>query len=207
MSTDHIIQTETQLEAVIGKPFEQIREKIYTTLDEPMKAFVGRSPLMFLSTLDGQGQPDVSPKGDAPGFVHVDDNGDLLIPDRLGNRLIFGFRNILRDNRVGMIFVVPNLRETLRVKGRAIITKDPELLDRLSAKGKPALLCTRVEIEECFFHCGRAMIRSHLWQPDAWAAGGKSLMLQSIARRYDADEVQTDEIETQIEDAYRDKLY
>jgi len=207
MNKDYLIQTEDELERVIGPPIERIREKIYSALDDAMIEFIRRSPLMFLSTLDRRGQADVSPKGDSPGFVKVDTNGDLLIPDRPGNRLIFGFRNILRNSNVGAIFVVPNMRETLRIKGRAAISNDPALLGQLSAQGKPALLCTRIAIDECFFHCGKAMIRSNMWKPAAWAGNKQSLMLKSIAKRYDADAKAEQEIEADIEADYRDKLY
>lgn len=207
MNDDYHIQTEDQLESVIGPPIEWIKEKVYKTLDESMIEFIRRSPLMFLSTLDSNGQPDVSPKGDSPGFVHIDANGNLLIPDRPGNRLIFGFRNILSNNNVGAIFVVPNMRETLRIKGQATISKDPAVLSELSERGKPALLCTHVSISECFFHCGKAMIRSNMWKPAAWAGNKESLMLKSIAKRYDADDAKEREIETGIEESYRDNLY
>ncbi len=207
MNKDYLIQTEDELERVIGPPIERIREKIYSALDDAMIEFIRRSPLMFLATLDSRGQADVSPKGDSPGFVKVDANGNLLIPDRPGNRLIFGFRNILRNSNVGAIFVVPNMRETLRIKGRAAISNDPALLRQLSEKDKPALLCTHVSIDECFFHCGKAMIRSNMWKPKAWAGNQQSLMLKSIAKRYDADAEAQLEIEADIEAGYRDNLY
>jgi PPOX class probable FMN-dependent enzyme len=207
VNDDYLIQTEDDLELVIGPPIEWIKEKVYKSLDEAMIEFIRRSPLMFLSTVDSSGQADVSPKGDSPGFVHVDANGDLLIPDRPGNRLLFGFRNILKNANVGAIFVVPNMRETLRIKGRAFISKDPVYLNDLSERGKPALLCTHVAIEECFFHCGKAMIRSSMWNPEAWAENQQSLMLKSMAKRYDADAEAEREIESDIETAYRDNLY
>ena len=207
MNDDHLIRTEADLELVIGPQIEQIKEKIYQSLDEAMLEFIRRSPLMFFSTVDSNGQADVSPKGDSPGFVHVDANGDLLIPDRPGNRLLFGFRNILKNPNVGAIFVVPNMRETLRIKGRAFISKDPAHLKALSERGKPALLCTHVAIDECFFHCGKAMIRSKMWNHEAWAENKRSLMLQSIAKRYDADAEAKRDIESDIEAGYRDNLY
>ncbi|MGI9287574.1 MAG: MSMEG_1061 family FMN-dependent PPOX-type flavoprotein [Pseudomonadales bacterium] len=207
MNDDYIVKTEDELELVIGPSLDRLKEKIYQSLDEAMIEFVRRSPLMFLSTVDSNGQADVSPKGDSPGFVHVDVNGNLLIPDRPGNRLIFGFKNILRNSNVGAIFVVPNMRETLRIKGKASISRDPAVLRELSERGKPALLCTHISIDECFFHCGKAMIRSNKWKPDAWAGNQESLMLKSIVKRYDADNELKREIETEIEEAYRDNLY
>ena len=207
MKDDYLVTTEQQLESAIGPQIEKVKEKVYKALDGPMLDFIARSPMMFLSTIDANGQVDVSPKGDSPGFVHVDKDGALLIPDRPGNRLTFGFRNVLRNNNIGLIFLVPNLRETLRIKGTATISRDPEILQELSERGKPALLCTRVEISECFFHCGKAMIRSKMWQPAAWTKQEESLMLESIAKRYDADEKARREIEAEMEEVYRNNLY
>jgi uncharacterized protein len=92
----------------------------------------------------------------------------LLIPERPGNRLAYGFQNIMETGAISIIFVVPGVRETLRVTGSATITRDPILLQQFVSNDKPALLCTRVVVRECFFHCGKALIRSKLWQPDAW---------------------------------------
>ena len=207
MTDDFLIRTEADIDAVIGPQIEKVKEKVYTSFDESMLDFIKRSPFVLLSTIDSNGQIDVSPKGDSPGFVHVDETGGLLIPDRPGNRLTFGFRNILGNNNVGLIFLVPNLRETLRVKGTAKISRDPEILQKLSERGKPALLCTHVEISQCFFHCGKALIRSKMWRHESWLEQKESLMLRSIAQRYDADDDAKREIETEIEDSYQDDLY
>jgi len=207
MNKEYMITEAAELESLIGTPIPRVKEKVYKSLDASMKEFIHRAPLIFLSSIDANGQIDVSPKGDGAGFVHIDKKGDLLIPDRPGNNLLFGFRNILNNNNVGLIFVVPNMRETLRVKGQGTLTKDPLLLKQLSAMGKPALLCTHIAVRECFFHCGKAMIRSNMWKPEKWVGQNESLMLKSIADRNNADEEETKEIETDIEGAYRDNLY
>ncbi|MFT4519184.1 MAG: PPOX class probable FMN-dependent enzyme [Halioglobus sp.] len=209
MSDNYQVSSVEQLEAIVGAPLDFIKEKIETALDDSMLEFIRRAPLVFLSTLDERGQPDVSPKGDAPGFVHVDGEGNLLIPDRPGNKLIYGFRNILNNENVGLIFVIPNMRETLRVKGRATLSNDPAVLEALGAKGKPAILCTQVEVDECFFHCGKAMIRSKLWQPEAWEAVDRSLMTRQLAKKMDADagEELVEIIDGEIEKNYIEELY
>ena len=207
MQEEYIIQDEQELENLIGEPSDLVKQKICHTLDEPMIEFVDRSPLLFISTEDSNGQADVSPKGDAAGFVSVDNKGRLRIPERPGNKLTFGFRNILRNSNVGLIFVVPNMRETLRIKGRAFLTRDPALLQQLSAGGKPALLCTVVQVDECFFHCGKAMIRSKIWQPDAWKTYESSLLVRQVAGRMKADEATEKMIEEGLEASYRDNLY
>ena len=201
---DYTIRSEEDLTAVLGEPSDLVKQKVAPALDEAMTEFIRRSPLVFLATIDSGGEPDVSPKGDGAGFVQVTATGELLIPERPGNKLAYGFRNVLRDPRVGLIFVVPTMRETLRVKGRAEITRDPELLAALSARNKPALLCTRVSVSECFFHCGKAMIRSRMWQPDQWQQYSDSLLVRQVAGRVGAEEAA---VETALEDSYRDNLY
>ena len=207
MSTEHDITSIEQLEAIIGKPNEMINMKIRSELDDPMREFIARSPLLFLATWDPSGQPDVSPKGDAPGFVQLDAEGRLLIPDRPGNKLVFGFKNILANPNIGLIFAVPRMRETLRVKGRATLSNDPNLLESLQAQGKPATLCTRVTVDECFFHCGKAMIRSKLWQPEHWADPGESLLVRQIATGMELDETGAKLVEESLEQNYVDELY
>ena len=169
MSDKWLVEDEAGLESLIGQPIEFVRGKVLTQLNEAMKEFIRRSPLLFVSTIDANGAPDVSPKGDPEGFVEIDASGNLLIPERPGNRLAFGFRNILRNPQIGLIFIVPNQRETLRVKGAAKLRRDPDVLAQLQVNGKPALLYAHVDVRECFFHCGKALIRSHLWEPGQWS--------------------------------------
>jgi uncharacterized protein len=204
MSTDFQIKTEAQLTEVLGEAHEFILEKVLPALTPLMIEFIGRSPLIMLSTLDGEGRIDTSPKGDAPGFVQVDDQGNLLIPDRPGNKMALGFRNIVNNPEVGLIFVVPHQRETLRVKGTATLSNDPVLLEKLSAQGKPALLCTQLQVSECFFHCGKAMIRSKMWKPEHWVEHGDNLMQRQMAEGMKLDEAL---VEEGLEASYRDELY
>jgi PPOX class probable FMN-dependent enzyme len=208
MSADrHEIKSEAQLRSVIGEPMEFVRAKIGTSLNGAMKTFVARSPLLFISTIDAARNLDVSPKGDPPGFVEIAGNGDLLIPDRPGNRLAFGFENILRNGRIGLIFIVPNQLETLRVKGSATLHNDPDVLQSMQVCGKPALLFTRVRSEECFFHCGKALIRSHLWQPDEWNGEKRSIAARQLMPGKAPDEAGVRLMEDALERSYRDDLY
>lgn len=208
MDNKYMIKSESELEAVIGMPMN-VREKIVPRLDDLMKQFIRRSSLVFISTIDSNGHPDVSPKGDPAGFVKIDDAGNLLIPDRPGNRLTLGFRNILRNGEIGLIFVVPNQRETLRVKGIATLHHDPAILASLQANDKPALLCTYVEVKECFMHCGKALVRSKLWQPQSWETFTDSIGARQLAPVLGGG---TDEASVQkscdvLEKAYKDELY
>ena len=202
-----VIGDEDALEAVVGKPMDFIRTKIRQRMDEVMMEFVGRSPFILVSTIDANGNVDISPKGDPAGFVRIDDNGNLLIPERPGNQLTFGFRNVLRNGRIGVIFMAPNQRETLRIKGMAKLHNDPGMLESMQVHGKPALLYTVVEVEECFFHCGKALIRSGLWNPKTWNSS------ESISARHFASllggggEDAVRQTEVRLDRAYKEQLY
>lgn len=209
MEDQYAIKNEAELESVIGGPMEFVKAKVVAQLDDVMKEFIRKSPLVFISTMDANGHVDVSPKGDPCGFTHIDATGHLLIPDRPGNRLAFGFRNILRNRAIGLIFVVPNQRETLRVKGLATLHADPSVLDQLQVNGKPALLYTRVEVKECFMHCGKAFVRSKLWEHQSWSTSTDSLGARQLAPVLggDATEASVQKTEALLNRAYKDELY
>jgi PPOX class probable FMN-dependent enzyme len=157
-----------ELRALVGEPSELARKKQLDHLDAHCRAFIAHAPFLLLGTADATGRCDVSPKGDAPGFVQVLDDHHLVIPDRPGNKRIDGMRNILENPHVGVIFLVPSKEETLRVNGRAAITRDPALLARMEVGGKRPLLAIGVEVEEVFMHCAKAFRRGGLWQPEKW---------------------------------------
>ena len=207
MNSEYVITDEAQLTEILGHPSELVKQKVAHSLDDAMKEFVRRSPLLMYSTIDAQGLSDVSPKGDAPGFVQVDDEGKLLIPDRPGNKLAFGYRNLLANPAVGLIFVVPTMTETLRVKGTAVVSNDPELLQQLGARGKPATLCAQVTVKQCFFHCGKAMIRSDMWKPERWQGYTDSLLARGLASQIQKEEITEKVIEEVLEKSYEENLY
>jgi hypothetical protein len=140
----------------------------------------------------------------------VADDATLVFPDRPGNRLVYGHLNILRNPHVGLLFLVPGTSETLRVNGRAELTRDPALLERLAARGKPAVLAVRVHVDECFFHCGKAFIRSRLWQPDSWGAKHAVSFGRMFAKKLGQDGDSASgtaaAIDEQIAADYRDNL-
>jgi uncharacterized protein len=165
----HRLDTLDQVRAIIGEPNPAVRSKLFRELDETAIAFIARSPMVLVATVDEHGAPDISPKGDEPGFVAVEGDRTLLIPDRRGNKLLFTLQNILANGRVALFFLLPGTDETLRVQGRAELTADPAILERLRARGQPALLAIRVHVDTCFFHCAKAFKRSRLWQSDSWS--------------------------------------
>jgi len=185
MQDANVVTSVEQLRAVIPAPNPAVHRKVSHILDEGARQFISESPLIFVSTSDRQFNIDVSPKGDLPGFVRVENSSTLLIPERPGNRLTYGFQNLIETGSIGLIFLIPGVRETLRVNGTAVITRDPALLQEFVSNGKAALLCTRVTVKECFFHCGKALIRSKLWLPEAWHDGpSKDAAVKSLAGRF-----------------------
>lgn len=208
----HQIRNTEQLRAVIAEPPELLQQKVFSEIVEEAQQFIAAAPLIMLCTTNAQGQMDVSPKGDAPGFVEVTDVNTLTIPDRPGNRLAFGFNNLLQSSSLSLIFLHPGTRETLRVNGQGFITKDPVVLERLSVGGKPALLATEVQVQECFFHCGKALIRSKTWQPDSWGEPIKISFGQQFAKRMGGQQAQdqqklADQIDASVNEDYKNNLY
>ena len=165
---EHVVVSEQELRQIVGPPIARAVLKERAALDEHGRAFIGHSPFVLVATAGRDGRCDVSPKGDAPGFVRVLDEHRLVIPDRPGNKRLDGMRNLLTNPHVGLIFLVPGREETLRVNGRAWITRDPRILELCVVQEKTPLLAVGVEIEECFMHCAKAFRRSSLWFPEVW---------------------------------------
>jgi uncharacterized protein len=203
---DYSITTVEQLRAIIGDPHPMTQLKVLNVLDENAIDFIGRSPFLVLATADRAGNQDASPKGDHPGFVAVEDEHTLLIPERKGNKLAFGYQNILQNPHLGLIFMIPGTGETLRVNGAAELTSDPAVCELLTARGTPAILAIRVHVHECFFHCAKAFIRSQLWKPEAWAAPYRISFGKMMAAKTGAAKDVAEQIDKAIERDYRDGL-
>jgi len=168
MEFAEVIGTEAELRRVIGPPIERSLKKEITRLDVHCRALIAKSPFLLIASGDASGRMDVSPKGDYPGFVLVLDDETLAIPDRPGNRRADTFTNVLENPGVGLLFLIPGKLETLRVNGRARIVRDLELRRRMSVKDKVPELALVVTVEQAFIHCGKCMLRSHLWQKEQW---------------------------------------
>ena len=203
---NHRIETVAQLQALIGEPSPMTPKKLFSALDEAAMDFIRRSPFLVLATADAEGNQDASPKGDGPGFVAVEDEHTLLIPERKGNRLMFSLRNILANPNVGIIFLVPGTDETFRVNGTAELSGDPEMLVRLSARGAPALLAIRVTVRECFFHCAKAFIRSQLWKPETWSERQKISFGKILTAQIGGGEKLAEQVDRAIEQDYKNNL-
>ena len=204
----HVVTSAAELRALVGEPSDIARTKEVATLDATCREFIARSPFVLLATADAAGRCDVSPKGDAPGFVLVLDDTHLIVPDRPGNRRLDGMRNLLANPRVGLLFLIPGKGETLRINGRAWIVRDEDLLERVAHEGRRPLLAVGVEVEECFMHCAKAFKRSKLWQTDQWP---DPAMLVSGARMLLAHarppDMTLDQMERRLQDGLEKHLY
>ncbi|MEM9432611.1 MAG: MSMEG_1061 family FMN-dependent PPOX-type flavoprotein [Pseudomonadota bacterium] len=165
---EEITDLERLRELIPGWPGSNTELKVTNSLNQMARDFIAAAPFVVISTKASDGLMDVSPKGDPAGFVEVCDEKTLIIPDRLGNGRTDGFLNILSDPNIGILFVVPGHRDTLRVAGKARIVRDAVISKRLAVNGKEPLLAMVVDVEEVFMHCAKAFIRSRLWQPDHW---------------------------------------
>jgi len=205
-SGDYRITSLEQLRAIFGEPSPLVAKKLLRGLDEMAAGFIRRSPFLVIGTADAEGNQDVSPKGDGPGFVMIEDENTLLIPDRRGNKLIFTLQNILANPHVGLIFVVPGTDETLRVNGTAELSADPALLEQLSARGLPAQLAIRVKVRECFFHCAKAFIRSQLWKPESWNERMRISWGKYLAEKIGASDETATQIDQFVQQDYKNNL-
>jgi PPOX class probable FMN-dependent enzyme len=152
----------------MGEPSDKVTRKTLSSLDKHCGIFIGRAPFMLIASADGDGNTDVSPKGDPAGFVKILDEKTLAIPDRLGNKRADTIENILQNPKVGLIFLIPGKTETLRVSGKAVVVRDKALRNSMAVKGKSPDFAIVVTVEEAFFHCSKCMIRSSLWKTERW---------------------------------------
>jgi uncharacterized protein len=162
------ITSEAELREVIGTPSGRAVTKERVRLHEEDRNWLAASPFCLLGTSDADGNCDVSPKGDPAGFIRVLDDTTIAIPERNGNRRADGFTNILKNPHVGVLSLIPGRNETLRINGRARLVREAPFLDEMVVKGKRPELALVVEIEQIFFHCPKAFLRSSLWRPESW---------------------------------------
>ena len=200
------IRTLDELRDIVGEPSDIVANKIYDHLNRQATAFIARSPFLTMATVDEAGMPTVSPKGDSPGFVQVADASTLYIPERKGNRLVVSYQNILANGTVGLLFVVPRCRESLRVSGHAQLVTDPTLCEQLSARGAPALLALEVKVTEAYFQCGKSLIRSDLWKPDSWPEASSISFGEEIGRQTGQGQDFVESFDNHVAERYEDSL-
>jgi PPOX class probable FMN-dependent enzyme len=183
-----------------------VANKVGDRLLDVHRQWVSNSPLCFVATTDTQGRVDVSPKGDPPGFVHIIDDTTIAIPERPGNKRVDGYLNVLTNPHVGTIFVIPGRGDTVRINGRARILSDADYFDDLAVKGKRPILALEVHVDEVFFHCSKAFLRSNAWQPETWTPG--SVPSTAVLAKSFKAEQSLEELEAYYSDEnYRKMLY
>jgi len=203
-----LITSEHKLRELFGEVSEVALKKEKAELNGTMRAFIAASPFVLLATSSADGRCDVSPKGDAPGFVSILDDKHLAIPDRLGNNRVDGHRNVVANPSVGLIFLIPGREDTLRVNGTAVLTRDSELLASMVVQGKPPKLAIGIEVQECFMHCAKAFKRSRLWQSDAWpSAKAAPSMAEILMETVKPTGMTLDDMEKRLEEGYRTRMY
>ena len=163
--TDDTIDSEEALRALIGQPIHTVCAKLSPRLNALTRQFIERSPFVCVATSDREGNCDVSPRGDPPGFVRILDDATLLLPERPGNRIADSLCNILRNPYVGLLFFIPGVGDTFRVNGRATLTRDRALLSACEVDGKVPVLGTLVDIDLAYTQCSKAFLRSQFWEP------------------------------------------
>lgn len=189
-----------------GTPSPMSLAKELKQLDPHCRAFIALSPFVVLASADAKGRCDASPRGDAPGFVTVVDDRTLAIPDRTGNKRVDTVLNLTENPRIGALFLVPGVSETLRVNGRARISLEAALLAGMAVNGKVPLAALIIEIEEVYFQCAKAILRSDLWNPEKRVPRGTFPSLGRVL----ADQIKgtdPEQLEKAIEERYRNSLY
>jgi PPOX class probable FMN-dependent enzyme len=202
-----IVTSEAQLRAVIGDAAQRAVDKVVHVIDEHSRSFIAHSPFVFVASAAAGGMLDISPKGDPAGFVRVLDDRTLAIPDRLGNRRLDTFRNVLSNPNVALIFLIPGITYTLRISGRAIIVRDAKLREAMSVNGKPPDHVLVVGVEHVLSHCPKCMIRSGLWNPDAWPETGDLPSFAETLIAHAKLRETVDEVQAMIDTGNRERLY
>jgi PPOX class probable FMN-dependent enzyme len=203
-----VIASEAALREIIPAPKGfGVWEKSLTFIDPHAAAFIGKSPFAMIATTSRDGKMDISPKGDPPGFVHVLDENTICIPDRPGNGRADTFRNLLENPRISVYFLVPGRGETLRVNGSAQLVRDAALLEAMSVKGRPAQLAIAVNVEESFFHCAKCVVRSNLWDAEAWDDASELASLGAVMRDQLKLQVEAESIDANLQKDVETRLY
>jgi uncharacterized protein len=202
------ITSQEELRNMLGDPSIRGQNKVISTIDEHCREFIGKSPFLVLATSDANGNCDSSPRGDAPGFVYVLDDRHLIIPDRPGNKRVDSMFNIMENPKVGLLFLIPGMSETLRINGEATIIRDADILEKMAVNGKAPQLGIVVKVEQCFMHCGKAFKRSGLWEPEKWGAKEDLPNAAKIlADHVNLPGMTKEVVEEALLDGYKNKLY
>ena len=202
------VRTAAEIKEILGPTFSTQIGKIIDHIDVHCRTWIERCPFIVISSVNAAGAMDVSPKGDPPGFVKVLDSKTLAIPDRIGNNRGDTFLNVLDNPSVGIMFVVPRRREVVRVSGVAEVVRDPDLLESMAVAGKRPDLALLVRVREAFFHCGKSMIRSAMWEPERWGSiDGLPSYAQALKDHNKTTVFELEELEDRVRNNEINRLY
>jgi hypothetical protein len=201
-----VVDRVEELREIMGVPGARAASKDRTRLHPVDRAWIAASPFLSMATADADGRCDVSPKGDPSGFVHIVDDVTIAIPERPGNRRADGFHNVLANPHVGLIFLIPGRTDTLRINGRARIVKQAPYFEALEVKGHRPSLALEVTIEQLFYHCSKAFMRSRLWSTEDWPRDGLPTRAEIIHATEEPDETLA-ELEAHYGPGYEAQLY
>ena len=190
-----------------GEPLHVAVAIVKTKLDAHHRTLIAHSPFICIATADAGGQPVVSPKGDAPGFVQVLDDSTLLIPDRPGNNKVLGFTNLVENPKLSILFMIPGNMETLRIEGSARIVLDDDLLALGAIKDRLPPAALLVTVTKAYAHCGKSMIRSNLWDPAAQVRRGALPTLGEMIRDQADVGVTAEQADGLVQKEYENNLY
>jgi PPOX class probable FMN-dependent enzyme len=206
---DHAISAFDELREHIGEPRSAVLDKQLDHLDQHCRDFIGRSPIALLATADAGGRCDCSPRGGPAGFARVLDERHLVIPDYTGNRRQDSHANVLENPHVGLLFLIPGMNETLRINGRAALTRDPELLADLPTGGtRPPRLALGIEVQEAFLHCAKAFLRAGVWDPQTWIAPEELPSAAAIYRDHrDTPGLTVAQTQAELDESIRERMW
>lgn len=208
MSTWTEITSTDQLVDLLGEPDQRVRDKARPALVDLDREWLAASPFCVLATAAADGSADASPKGDPAGqLVHVIDERTIALAERPGNRRADGYRNILQNPHVGLVFLIPGRGDTLRINGRARLVSDAPFFDDMVVKGHRPVLAVVVEIDEVFHHCQKAFLRSGLWQPETWDPTGRVPRRAVVAHELEVPDRTVEELDEYYGPSYAAGLY
>jgi PPOX class probable FMN-dependent enzyme len=202
------ITTEAELTALLGEPVQRVRDKVRPELHDLDVDWLAASPFCLVATSGADGSCDVSPKGDPAGsLVRVLDRRTIALAERPGNRRADGYRNLLANPQVGLVFLIPGRGDTLRVNGRARLVTEPSLLESMAVKGHRPVLALVVDVEEVFHHCAKAFLRSRLWEPESWDPEAVVPARMHLAKALERPEASMEELAAYYGPGYGRDLY
>ncbi len=200
------VRSEAELLELLGPPAPSAATKARSFLHELDKQWLAASPFCLLATAGADGTCDVSPKGDPPGFTLVLDGKTIAIPDRPGNRRVDGFKNVLANPHVGLLYLIPGRGDALRINGRAELVSQSPFFDTMVVRGHRPQLALLVTVEEVFYHCSKSFLRSALWNPDSWQPGSVPSRAR-ITKSLERPDESLEDLECYYGPAYAERLY